>query len=52
MLLVQEDMRIEDEEKARAILRNSVEIGHILNEEEDEIIQEPELDEQISVKPG
>lgn len=43
VMLVQADMNIDDEEKAREILRNSVEIGHMLNEEEDELIQDPDL---------
>lgn len=45
VMLVQADMNIDDEERARDVLRNSVEIGHMLNEEEDEIIQDPDLEE-------
>lgn len=40
VLLVMDDMKV-DEEKAREILRYSVDIGNLLNEEEDEIITDP-----------
>ena len=40
VLLVKDDMKV-DEEKAREVLRESVEIGNLLNEEEDEIIMDP-----------
>ncbi len=39
VMLVMEDMRV-DEDEARAILRNSKEIGDLLNEEEDEMIRD------------
>ena len=44
VLLVMEDMHV-DEENARAILRDSIDIGDLLNEEEDEMIRDPEADE-------
>lgn len=40
VLLVMDDMKV-DEEKAREELRDSVDIGNLLNEEEDEIITDP-----------
>ena len=40
ILLIKDDMKV-DEEKAREVLRDSVDIGNLLNEEEDEIITEP-----------
>lgn len=40
VLLVMDDMKA-DEEKAREVLRDSVDIGNLLNEEEDEIITDP-----------
>jgi hypothetical protein len=45
LLLIKNDMNIDDDEKAREVLRNSVDIGHLLNEEEDEVIKGPEPDE-------
>lgn len=45
VLLIQEDMKV-DEEKAREILRDSVDIGNLLNEEEDETITNPAPKEQ------
>ena len=45
LLLIKVDMNIDDEEQVREVLRNSVDIGHMLNEEEDEVIQDPEPDE-------
>lgn len=39
VLLVMDDMKV-DEEKGREVLRDSVDIGNLLNEEEDEIITE------------
>ena len=45
VMLVQADMSIDDEEKAREVLRSSVAIGHLLNEEEDELIQDPDLED-------
>lgn len=41
VMLVKEDMKTDDE-GARAVLRDSAEVGHLLNEEEDEVIQDPE----------
>ena len=35
------DMKV-DAEKAREVLRDSVELGNFLNEEEDEVIKDPE----------
>ena len=45
VMLVMDDMRT-DEEDARAILRDSMDIGNLLNEEEDDIIDvvEPDKD--------
>ena len=40
ILLIKDDMKVDDE-KAREVLRDSVDIGNLLNEEEDEIIAEP-----------
>ena len=40
VLLTRDDMKV-DEEKAREILRDSVDIGNLLNEEEDEMITDP-----------
>jgi hypothetical protein len=40
VLLIKDDMNI-DEDAAREVLRNSIEIGNLLNEEEDEIIVDP-----------
>ncbi len=45
VLLVMDDMKV-DEEKAREVLRDSVEIGNLLNEEEDEIITDPTPEER------
>lgn len=45
VLLVTDDMRV-DEEKAREVLRDSVDIGNLLNEEEDEIITDPTPEER------
>lgn len=44
VMLVMEDMGT-DEEGARAVLRDSVNIGNLLNEEEDEEIKDPEQEE-------
>lgn len=41
VMLVMQDMGT-DEEGARAVLRDSVDIGNLLNEEEDEVIKDPE----------
>ena len=41
-MLIMEDMKI-NEEEARATLRASVEIGNLLNEEEDELITNEDL---------
>ena len=40
VLLIKDDMRV-DEDRAREVMRDSVDIGNLLNEEEDEIITEP-----------
>ena len=40
VLLIKDDMKV-DEEKAREVLRESVDIGILLNEEEDEMIADP-----------
>ena len=40
MLLVMDDMNV-DPDKAREILRESIDIGNRLNEEEDEHIEDP-----------
>ena len=50
VLLIKDDMKLEDEDKAREVLRESVDIGNLLNEEEDEVIRdstpkEPEVDD-------
>ena len=50
VLLVQTDMHIDDKEKAREVLRNSVDIGHVLNEEEDEVIKEPDPEDSDSME--
>ncbi len=50
VLLVQADMHIDDKEKAREVLRSSVDIGHVLNEEEDEVIKDPELEDLASME--
>ncbi len=39
VMLVKDDMDV-DEEQARVILSESSEIGHLLNEEEDEVIKD------------
>ena len=44
VLLVMDDMKT-DEEGARAMLRDSTDIGNLLNEEEDDIIDVVDLDE-------
>ncbi|KAL8947000.1 MAG: hypothetical protein Q9222_006671 [Ikaeria aurantiellina] len=41
VMLVKDDMNV-DEEQARVILKESSEIGHLLNEEEDEVIKDME----------
>ena len=45
VMLVKEDMGIDDDERAREILRESMEIGDLLNEEEDEVVDLPDRDE-------
>lgn len=45
VMLVREDMKTDDE-GARAVLRDSAEVGHLLNEEEDEVIQDPESEDE------
>lgn len=46
VMLVMQDMGT-DEEGARAVLRDSVEIGNLLNEEEDEVIDDPEPRDEL-----
>ena len=43
-LLVMDDMKV-DAEKARKVLQDSVELGNFVNEEEDEVIKDPEIDD-------
>lgn len=50
VMLVHADMDIDDEEKAREVLRNSVDIGHMLNEEEDEVITDPDPEESQAME--
>lgn len=45
VLLVMDDMNV-DQEKAREVLRDSIDIGNLLNEEEDELIKDPVRDTQ------
>lgn len=45
VMLVKEDMKTNDE-GARAVLRDSAEVGHLLNEEEDEVIQDPASEDE------
>lgn len=49
VLLVMDDMKV-DEDKAREIIRDSVDIGNLLNEEEDEIITDPAPEEREVVE--
>lgn len=49
-LLVMDDMKV-DEEGARAILRDTVEIGNLVNEEEDEVVEPIDMD-AITEPPG
>ncbi|KAL8955828.1 MAG: hypothetical protein Q9193_006454 [Seirophora villosa] len=46
IMLVKDDMRV-DEEQARVILEDSSEVGHLLNEEEDETIKDAAEDEMF-----
>lgn len=46
VMLVKDDMHV-DEEQARVILEDSTEIGHLLNEEEDEAIKDAEEEEAM-----
>lgn len=48
VLLVMQDMGT-DEEGARTILRDSVDIGDLLNEEEDEVIKDPDPEDVVEV---
>ena len=50
VMLVMEDMKT-DEDGAREILRDSVDIGNLLNEEEEELIYQPpeRVDEQVDL---
>ena len=45
IMLVKDDMRVDDEQ-ARVILKDSSEIGDLLNEEEDEVIKD-EVEEDV-----
>lgn len=47
--LIMDDMSV-DEEKAREVLRNSVDIGNLLNEEEDEIIIDLDVDTKVHLE--
>lgn len=47
--LIMDDMSV-DEEKAREVLRNSVDIGNLLNEEEDEIITDLDVDTKVHLE--
>ncbi|KAI4090532.1 MAG: hypothetical protein LQ344_004673 [Seirophora lacunosa] len=46
VMLVKDDMRVDDEQ-ARVILEESSEVGHLLNEEEDETIKDAAEDEMF-----
>lgn len=46
-LLVMDDLKV-DAEKARKALQDSIELGNFLNEEEDEMIKDPETDDTIA----
>lgn len=48
VFLIMDDMKA-DEEGAREVLRDSVDIGNLLNDEEDEIITDPAPEERIVV---
>lgn len=48
VMLVMQDMGT-DAEGARAVLRDSVEIGNLLNEEEDDVIKDPEPREEVDI---
>ena len=39
VLLVKEDMGVDDDESARVILQESIQIGDLLNEEEEDVIK-------------
>ena len=43
-----DDMKVEEDE-ARSIIRDSVEIGILLNEEQDEVIQVIESDDELAM---
>lgn len=49
VLLVKDDMGVDDEQ-ARVILRDSADIGNLLNEEEDEVIRDVEEQEEDDVE--
>ena len=49
VFLVMDDMSV-DEEEARGVLRDSIDMGNLLNEEEDEIITDPVPKEQEVVE--
>ena len=48
MLLVMDDMNVDDE-GARSIIRDSVDIGNLLNEEQDEAIHVIESDDGAEI---
>ena len=48
VMLVMEDMGT-DAEGARAVLRESIQMGNLLNEEEDEFIQDPESRDELAL---
>lgn len=49
VMLVKDDMQV-DEEQARVILKESSDIGHLLNEEEDEAIKDEEERETLELE--
>lgn len=49
VMLVMNDMEV-DEERARVILKESSDIGHLLNEEEDETIKDVEDEEVVGIE--
>ena len=48
VLLVMDDMKV-DEDEARSIIRDSVKIGILLNEEQDEVIHVIESDDELGM---
>ena len=47
--LVMQDMKVADEEGARAIIRDSVKIGNLLNEEQDEAIHVIDSEDELAM---